>query len=428
MQFAETLRRYVAHTNYTPGQLARLSDVPKMTLVHWLNGDVKKPRLALEVVRLARALRLSQAEADDLLQAAGFGPVDRIYTTCTDDGERALFAAWLSHERQVHTAAPFQAVPRPGVFVGREALLQQLAQQLAAPVHERLYVLIGMAGVGKTALAAELAYRLRPQFPDGVLWMRLDGSDPLSVLQLFAAAYGQDVSAFGDVQSRSQAVRALLGGKRALLVLDNAQFSDQIRPLLPPTGACAVLVTTRRHDMAVTRGAQRMLVEPFAAEGEETAALFARILGDERVQAERDTLLQMARLLGHLPLALEIAAYRLADEPGLKTTRFLTMLKREKKRLAELAYGQESVRAAFESSYALLTPAQQAFFAALGRLPERAFTVRAAAAVAGMTVQEAEQLLRQLYALSLVDQGRNGRYRLLPLLHEFAQEKSDSSQ
>ena len=423
MQFAELLRKYMSDYGYTPGHLARLSGVPKMTLVHWLNGDVKKPRLALEVVRLASALRLSKAEADDLLQAAGFGSVYRVYTSLANEADKVLFANWLEKNGQYEHGAPFQAVPRPGVFVGREALLKHLSQQLTASTHERLYALVGMAGVGKTALAAELAYRLRFQFPDGVLWMRLDGSDPMSILQLFAIAYGQDVSPFGDIQSRSQAVRMLLAGKRALMVLDNAQFSEQIRSLLPPTGPCAVLVTTRRHDMAVLRGSSRFMVEPFDEQGEESVALFSQILGWDRVQAEREALLQIARLLGHLPLALEIAAYRLADEPGLGTTKFLAMLRTEKKQLAELAYGQETVRAAFESSYALLSPAQQSFFAALGQLPERAFQVKAAAAAANLATEVADQLLRQLYALSLVHQGRNGRYRLLPLLHQFAQEK-----
>lgn len=423
MQFAELLRKYMSDYVYTPGHLARLSGVPKMTLVHWLNGDVKKPRLALEVVRLASALRLSEAEANDLLQAAGFGSVNRVYTSLVNEADKVLFANWLEKKGQGNNGAPFQAVPKPGVFVGREALLKQLSQQLAASTHERLYALVGMAGVGKTALAAELAYQLRFQFPDGVLWMRLDGSDPMSILQLFAIAYGQDVSPFGDIQSRSQAVRMLLAGKRALMVLDNAQFSEQIRSLLPPTGPCAVLVTTRRHDMAVLRGSSRFMVEPFDEQGEESVALFSQILGWDRVQAEREALLQIARLLGHLPLALEIAAYRLADEPGLGTTKFLAMLRTEKKQLAELAYGQETVRAAFESSYALLSPAQQSFFAALGQLPERAFQVKAAAAAANLATEVADQLLRQLYALSLVHQGRNGRYRLLPLLHQFAQEK-----
>ena len=158
---------------------------------------------------------------------------------------------------------------------GREAYLQTLEPVLLADHHETTYVLEGAAGVGKTALAGRLAYRLRPYLPDGVLWARLDTSNPMSILRLFAAAYERDVTAYDDLESRSAAVRALLADKRALIVLDNAQSSQEIQPLLPPSGSCAILVTTRRRHLALT-GARRFHLEPFAVE--ETLVLFARML------------------------------------------------------------------------------------------------------------------------------------------------------
>ena len=112
----------------------------------------------------------------------------------------------------------------------------------------------GMGGVGKTALAARLAYQLREHFSDGVLWARLDTSDTLSVLAAFAAAYGQDVSPHRDVAGRAAAVRGILAGKRVLIVLDNAEESAQIRPLLPPsTGQIGVIIWNRLSSRSRTR-------------------------------------------------------------------------------------------------------------------------------------------------------------------------------
>jgi transcriptional regulator with XRE-family HTH domain len=420
--YATLLQQYVARSGYTPGQLARKAGVPKMTIVHWLRGEVKRPRHALELVQLAQALRLDLAEVNDLLSAAGHASLSELYARVHSQDEKALLATWLAPEQANGHLAPFQAPPNPPLFAGREAELQSLGEQLRAASHSTPYLLIGTTGVGKTALAARLAYRLRPHLPDGVLWARLDSSDPMTILQLFADAYGRDVTGFADLHSRSQAVRGLLARKRALIVLDNVRESEPARPFLPPSGPCALLLISRRHDLAIARSARRTVLEPFNAHGDEALALFTQVLGEERVRAEQTVLRKLADLLGHLPLALEIAAYRLAHEPGLQTGHFLSRLRHERERLDQLAYGQKSVRAAFVSSYALLTPAQQAVFAALGQLPNHSFTVAAAATAAGLSPAAAGQQLQRLHALSLVHEGRHGRYRLLPLLHQFARE------
>ena len=64
-----------------------------------------------------------------------------------------------------------------------------------------LYSLEGMAGVGKTILAAHLAYRLRPHFFDGILWAQLDTSDTMEILSAFAEAYNRDPSFYAFMRS-----------------------------------------------------------------------------------------------------------------------------------------------------------------------------------------------------------------------------------
>ena len=136
---------------------------------------------------------------------------------------------WLPLYRNERPAAeaPFQAIAAISYFVGRESELADLEAVLVSEGRSPTAVLHGIGGVGKTTLAAQAAYRLRPYFPDGILWARLDLSETLSILTSFAAAYGQDIGHYPDLDSRSRVVRGILANKQALIVLDNAHSSDQ---------------------------------------------------------------------------------------------------------------------------------------------------------------------------------------------------------
>ncbi len=424
---SDVLNRYVSRAGYTAGQLARLSGIPKATIVNWLEGRVKRPRGSEDLLKLAAILHLEEGEATELLQSAGHPSIAEFREQARqDDGAlSALLTPWKESEQSRPAHVPFQAIPDLPHFVGREQLIAELSSALLAGEQGGIYTLQGMAGVGKTALAAHLAYQLRSYFPDGVLWARVDTSDAMSILSTFARAYGRDASQYTDLSSRSRVVRELLADKRALIVLDNAQSSAEVEPLLPPSGACAVLITTRRRNLAITRGSQRFLIGPFDEQQEEALRLFGRVLGEQRVAAERQALAEIAALLGGLPLAVDIVASRLAYEPGWSAADFLRRLRTERRRLRELAYEQQSVRLSFQMSHDALALEEQHFFAALSVFAGEDFRVDAAAYVAtGRTTEEAqmdaEDILRRLFGLSLVRRGRLGRYRLHPLLRSYA--------
>jgi predicted ATPase len=123
--------------------------------------------------------------------------------------------------------SPFQVIADLPHFAGRKHEIAALKQALLAAPPVSLCSLHGMAGVGKTALATHLAYQLRPYFPDGVLWARLDNADTLSILSSFARTYGVDVADYKNLESRSRVVRELLAPKRVLIILDNVETSEQ---------------------------------------------------------------------------------------------------------------------------------------------------------------------------------------------------------
>ena len=422
---ADLLGRYLHQTHTSVNRLAKLSGVPQRTLANWLNRTILKPRHWQDLVKVALALHLTLAETDALLQVAGHPIVTQLRLQPISEAERQLLAEVPTPSPSLPPSsfAPFQAIADLPTFVGRENELAEVKKALLNNGRAAICGVKGMGGVGKTTLAAHLAYQLRHDFPDGVLWARLDTSDTLAILGAFADAYGKEVSQYKDVESRAAVVRNLLADKRVLLVLDNAQTSAEVRPLLPPsTGKPAVLITSRL-DLEVTDGWKRQAIHPFTPQSGATLALFTRFLGESCVQAQEANLVAIGDFVGHLPLALAIAAGKLASDPELDAAAFAERLRQQDTRLRELTREDRSVRLTFDASFDTLTPDQQRFFVVLGLFGGEDFGPDAAAHGANIPLEPALTQLQQLVRLSLVQEGRPGRYRLHPLLRDYALEK-----
>ncbi|MBK8903052.1 MAG: hypothetical protein IPM53_17820 [Anaerolineaceae bacterium] len=420
--FADVLQQFVTRSSYSAGQLARLTGIPKPTILSWLDGRVKHPRSYSDLLRLAESLHLELSEVIYLLAAAGFSEAaERLKEAAPPYGHTSLKTAVAS--------TPFQAIPALPYFVGRQGLMKQIEEILLTDPNCRTCALQGMAGVGKTALAAQMAYRLRPHFPDGVLWANLHRSDPMTILSTFAYAYGEDVEPYKDLESRSQIVRQLLADKRVLVILDDVWHGQDVTPLLPPsTGETAVIITTRRQDLFATAGMHRLEVPPFDITGQVALRLFGHFLDEETVASHEQAFRQIADLLGHLPLAVAIAASRMAYEPSWSPHEFLERLRQAQQQLSELVFEDQSVHISFSTSFALLDEPLQRFFALIGIFGGRSFTTEAAAAVTQTSLQQAEDYLRKLYALSLCQLANSdpssgqSRYRLHFLLSIYAEE------
>lgn len=413
------VRQLEAATAQRFGAAAR---VPHNSISRWQRGEVKRPRSWQDLLKLAAVLQLTTQQADRLLQSAGHPPLAQLTAQVQPPAAQALLAIW-QQSPPPEGERPFQAPPQLSHFTGREDVVNSLKRALGSQGKRRICCLMGMAGLGKTSLAIYLAYALQEQFPDGVLWLQLECTDLLSALDSIAASFQVDVSQYPDVGSRSSKVRELLVHKRALLILDNATDDAQIRPLLPPDGACAVLITTRQQDLAVADGAFCLQPSPFRPEKGESEALFAHILGQSLVAEARQTFAQIAALLGHLPLAVHIVANRLKHEPGWSPQQLLDRLQATNQRLDLLVRGDQQVRLSFLLSYQALAAADQQLFASLGIFASETFAATAVANICQLPLADAEDGLRRLYALSLLQVGRNGRYRLHPLLRDFSLEQ-----
>lgn len=420
--FSDLVTEHIAQSGFNLAQLARQSGVPRMTLLNWREGQVKKPRFWQDLVKMAKALYLDQYDTELLLQSAGYPPIAHLAKQAQNSFEQGLLSVW--QEKEAPASPPFQTIRDLATFVGRETVLQTVASHLKADSHSHVYVLEGACGVGKTVVAARLAYQLRPHpstplrtsFPDGILWARVDLSDPLSILRHFATAYGLDTGAYTDVSSLSAAVRGLLAEKKALVVLDNVASEQEIEPFLPPSGRCAVLVTTRQRNL-LGLAAHYFSISPFSPE--EALSLFALVLGADRVEKERALLLAIGEAVGFLPLAIDIAACRLVFDQALSAQELLERLQAPAQ-LDVLNFCDRSVEIAVEASFDLLPTNEQQFLVALTIFAGREFSLDTVANATHVSVREASEILGNLFSLGFVRLGQSpNSYRLIPTIQSF---------
>ncbi|MGA5039324.1 AfsR/SARP family transcriptional regulator [Streptomyces capoamus] len=329
------------------------------------------------------------------------------------------------------TASPVRPAQLPASvpdFTGRSSFVSDLTEVLSSASEAEgrvmaVSALAGIGGVGKTTLAVHVAHRARGAFPDGQLYVDLQGAgprpaEPETVLGSFLRALGTPDTAIPDsLEERSALYRSVLDGRRVLVLLDNAKDAAQVRPLLPGTEGCAALVTSRVR-MLDLAGAH--LVDLDVMSPDEALALFTRIVGEERVAAEREAALDVVAACGFLPLAIRIAASRLAARRTWTVSVLAAKLADERRRLDELQAGDLAVKATFELGYGQLEPAQARAFRLLGLADGPDISLAAAAAVLDLPPEDTEDLLESLVDTSLLESAAPGRYRFHDLVRLYA--------
>ncbi len=345
-------------------------------------------------------------EANQLLEAAGKG-----YLT---ENELESLPSHLLRK------TPFQTPRITPFFAGREREINQISKALTSGKNP-LITIHGLPGVGKTVLAIRLAQLLQSRFPDGVLWSRLDVSSPMSILAKIASTYDEDISQIRDLQARSELVRSLLANKKALVILDNAQSSQQLRPLLPGHPGCAVIVTSRNSKLIALSNSTSVFLKPFSKK--EVLCFFRKRLGDEWIRANKMEIEYLIESVGSLPLALDIIINKTAGPTSTSFKDFINEFRKEKQKLEKLTHEDVNIRSSFELSYLSLFPEQRRLFNSLGVFDGVDFSLEAVQAVFGRKIKLVKQGLEQLIGRSLLDYSVANRYRLHPLVKLFAKEK-----
>jgi DNA-binding SARP family transcriptional activator/tetratricopeptide (TPR) repeat protein len=312
-------------------------------------------------------------------------------------------------------------------FTGRDAELGALNRlSEASETSPGMVIVAGPAGVGKTALVVRWAASVLPNFPDGQLYVNLlgFGPQPMTTQQ----ALGHLLYALGveyrdipvDVELAGSLFRSSFVDRRALIVLDNAATVEQVRPLLPG-GANLVLVVSRHRlpGLVARDGARRLLLGPLTHT--ESMLLLRGVLGNEHVDREPQAAAALTDRCDHFPLAIRVAAARIADDPAGSIAGYLDHIARDGA-LAMLqveADPESSFRTIFEHTYRALAADEQHLLAMAALVPGPGFGSSTVAAAAALTETRCNEVLAKLVDMCLVSRDAD-RYTMHDLVREFA--------
>ncbi|MFG1948640.1 BTAD domain-containing putative transcriptional regulator [Nonomuraea sp. NPDC048826] len=388
-----------------------------------------------EALLTARRLRNRLVEEQGLDPSARFSALENAVLNA--DPALDLPAPAVTVSASPVGAAPAQLPLDVRGFTGRDRELAELDLMTEARDTPPVVLVVGSPGVGKTALAVHWAHRHRDRFPDGQLYANLRGFDqdrapsrPYDILRRFLSALGVEPGAVPeDVDEAAALFRSLLARRRMLLVLDNAHGADQVRPLLPGSADCAVLVTSRNRLRALVarEGARPLPLGPLTED--EAADLLRAALAEkaamtgEAPHPEADAATeQVALRCAYLPLALRLAAAQLIGQRHLTVADYARQLTTGDTLAVLDEHGDldGAVSAAFRLSYQALPAETRRLFRMLSLVPGQDFGPAAAAALLGVTLAEVRPRLEELCIGHLVGEHRPGRYTMHDLLRSYA--------
>lgn len=391
--------------------------------------------------RRAEALDAYQSLRRTLIEELGVEPsaaVRELHQLILTSDPRLAAPAALQPPANTAPPTPAQLPAAIRDFTGRQTIVRDVCRLLqdgsadgpARPVV--VSAVTGTGGVGKTTLALQVSHQLLADYPDGQLYVSLRGTGtsprvPGEVLAAMLRDLGEpDGSVPLGEDACSARYRSLTSGRRMLIVLDDARDAAQVRPLLPGSGTCAVLVTSRNR-LPGLAGAVPVHLDVLAPA--EALELFSSVVGAVRAGAEAEATGEVLGYCGGLPLAIRIVASRLAARPTWTVAAMAGRLRDEHRRLDELRIEDIAVRVSFRMSYTSLPESGDPggmglarAFRLLALAPGPDFTAHAAAALLDQRLDRTEDLLEALVDANLLEAPSPGRYRFHDLLLAFARE------
>ena len=414
--------------------LARRVDLPRSTVHAHVTGKTFPPADVLDEIVIALG-------ADEVEQRAWADAWHRVYDRIDRQRRAARNDRKASRSDSSQTVASrTRAVPVPrqlpadvAGFTGRDralSALDELRRSARSEGRVAIGVVSGPAGIGKTALTVHWAHQVADQFPDGQLYVNLQGFDPSKsavgpgeAVRGFLAALGagpQNVPA--ALTAQTTLYRSLLSDRRVLVLLDNARDVKQVRPLLPGAPGSLVIVTSRNTlpSLIAVEGARPLVLDLLPAA--DARELLARRLGHARLVVEPTAVDDIITACAQLPLALAVVAARAATHPHFPLRALAAELRDSHARLDALAGDDPAsdVRAVFSCSYHALTTDAARLFRLLGLHPGPDISTSAAASLIGVSLARVRPMLAELARANLIVEHAPGRYTFHDLLRVYA--------
>jgi tetratricopeptide (TPR) repeat protein/transcriptional regulator with XRE-family HTH domain len=417
LSFAGLVRQLRAEAGLTQEELAEAAGLPVRTLSD-LERGISRTAHKDTAGLLADALGLAgPARVAFIAVARGKAPAAEVLAGRDAEAPGAFAAATRALPRDIAS------------FTGRQAELARMLEALATTAGGGgvvgIHAIDGMAGVGKTTFAVHAAHQLAGTFPDGQFFLPLhahtpgrqpvEPADALASLLLTAGVAAAHIPP--GVETRAARWRDQVAGKKILLVLDDAAGHEQVTPLLPGTAGSLVLVTSRRRLAALPDTA---VISLDTLPPAEAALLLVRLAARPGLQTDDEAAGEITRLCGYLPLAIGMLASQLRHHPTWIAGQLAEALTAARDRLALMHAENLSVAAAFDLSYADLSPGPQRLFRRLGLIPGPGFDAHAVASLDGTSLDAARQQLADLYEQHLITEPAPDRYQLHDLLREHA--------
>lgn len=393
-----------------------LREKPHALLMRALR-NVGRTADALEVFRLLRQRLVEELAIEPSAELAAF------HTALLSGSANGIGTHTFKN------AVPRQLPHANPHFCGRTKEMESL--DLAFKRGERLIVISGEAGAGKTTLAVVWARRISREFSDGQIFLDLRGFDraaPMKLdesLAILLQSLGCELNEIPtSLVAQSALLRTLCADRKLVLLLDNASVMSQVGDLLPAGDDVLVLVTSRDqlNGLSVRFGAHRIHCDTMP--NNDCYAHLQRVVGKERVSAEPESANQLISMCERLPLAIAIAASAINKRPNMSIARYVGDLQRQG-RLSQLRVGGENelaVRNALDLSYRTLQPASQAIFRSIGVIPGSKSSLAALAAGACVGTHEAEEAFMEACHLHLMQESEDRVYAWHELVREFAAE------
>jgi DNA-binding SARP family transcriptional activator len=400
-----------------------------------------RAQLMLALHRAGRkgdALRAFERAREDVVEKFGLDPgpeLQELHQAILTD---TLPAAVTSPQAPVAVTVPRQLPSAPDFFAGRAAEQRSLNQTLAEVRRgagaTTVAAIVGVGGIGKTALAVTWAHQVAELFPDGHLFANLRGYDPVglpvqpsTVVRDFLDALAVPKDRIPDGPEAQFALyRSLLYDKRMLIVLDNARDAEHLRPLLPGSPSCMMLVTSRSKldGLMVTHGTRVLHLD--VMDTDEAISLVEQLLGPKRIAAEPEAATELVTLCGRIPLTTRVVAAQAAIQPDLSVRELLSRLQSIPEQLSRFETGEvaTSIRAVMLGTYRHLDSLAAQLLRFLGLHRGSHCTLRAAASLMGVAVGTAQRALSELVRHHLVMTEGSGRYTMHDMIRAFAVERA----